>query len=383
MYRKDGLSVFIRLVLNDLKLLFKSFTIYIFFLILVLFYFTQFNPPSINAPLEPIDEMHFMYQKMLIDYKELINLEPDQRAFMKSVIEKMHQGGLDEKEPITKIKFKLSYEEYDELLEKLNTNLGGNTYYGKALRNNLLRVENNHETYALKGPTNNSSYEEKKDNFDLLIEKQSITEPYGRLFSEYLGITAGFLPVLISAFILTRDRRTQMQGLIYSKNISSLKYVLSKFFAVTIGVLLCYLVLATHMTVLFWRIGSFYGYGIDYCSFYKYTFAWILPTIIFSVSISMFLSIVFRNGIIAVLVQFFVWFSSLMPLYGDYRIIKPIIRYNLLSTYSEHRNWITSILINRIFITVLSIMLVLIASRIFSWRRRNKDVTLLNKLCNK
>lgn len=352
----------LQLVLKELKLQLKSITLYIFIAISFLFYFTQFNPPKINVPIEPIDEMHFMYQQMQSDYKAWVTLDSEQKAFFKSVIERMHPGGWDKVEPITKIKFDVKYKEYDKLLEELNTKLGGKTYYGKELREAFLKENFNKD---------NSTYEQRKSSFDSLLQNQSITQPYGRVFADYLGITAGILPLFLSAFVLTRDRRNQMHELIYGRNISSITYVVSKFIAISFLILICYLVLATHITIVFARLGSFYGYNIDYFAFYKYTIAWILPTILFSTALSMLLSIAFGNGIIAMPVQFIIWLLCLKPLSGGYEFFRPIIRYNLLTTYNEHSNWSVSICINRIFIFVAAILLIFAASSILSLKRTN------------
>jgi hypothetical protein len=165
-----------------------------------------------------------------------------------------------------------------------------------------------------------------------------------------------------------------MHELIYNRNISSLTYILSKFFAISFLVLLCYLIFATHATIVFAKLGSFYGYSIDYFAFCKYTFTWVLPTILFSTALSMLLSIAFGNGIIAMLVQLAIWLSCLFPLSGDYKFFKPIIRYNLLTTYNEHNSWVMSICVNRIFIFVLSILLIFAASKVFSLKRANKKI---------
>jgi ABC-type transport system involved in multi-copper enzyme maturation permease subunit len=353
------------LISKELKLQLRSITLYIFFAISFLFYLTQFNPPNINVPIEPIDEMHFMYQQMKSDYKSWITLDSEQKAYFKSVIEKMHQGGLDKTEPITKIIFDVNYQEYDKLLEQLNTKLGGKTYYGKQLREAYLKGNYNND---------NSTYEQRKKNFDLLLQNQSVTQPYGRVFADYLGLTAGILPLFLSAFVLTRDKRNQMHELIYSRNISSFTYVISKFIAVSFLVLICYLLLATHTTIVFAKLGSFYGYSIDCFAFYKYTFAWVLPTILFSTALSMLLSIAFGNGIIAMPVQLVIWLLCLSPLLGDYKFFKPIIRYNLLTTYNEYSSWSMSICANRIFIFAVSILIIFAASKVLSLKRTNKKI---------
>lgn len=487
--------MFLRLTIKELVQQLRSITFYLFLGIVLLFYFTQFSPPGADRPLEPLDETHFLYWKLLGDYQDgkIINdselkrlefikmtrpltdeekrqeaaaditLSPVQKEAVKRVIEKMNPGGTEKRENVANIRFQIGKEELDSLLEELHTSLGGMTYYGSSFRETLLSHENYYGGTDIKDPKDkmrilygmmkqhleegkvlsytlgfgksihlseeqkgfirkamaevlpsgsiedpelkfsvsfkrfvdimrdidsrlgggtyygdsmresfmhrSRTYEEARADFDVLLTKDRITRAFGRLFADYSGITAGFFPVFLAAFILTRDRRNKMHELIYSRSVSSFVYVSSKFAAVVFAVLLCYLVIATHATYVFAEIAGLYGYTIDYLAFYTHTFVWILPTVLFTAALSLLVSVAFGNGIMAIPVQLLLWFSSLMPLSGDYSLLKPILRFNDLGGYEKYRVWLDDILLNRAFYAGLSLLLLVLAAKVLSWRR--------------
>ncbi len=468
--------MFWMLTLKELKLIFKNITFYLFAIIVVLFYFSQYGesqPINTNKPLQPLSEMQFMYSKMLEDYHDgkLTNkalmkehsLNSSEKAAIKAALEKMNPGALEKKENILDIRFHISSDEYLALMQELDSSLGGHTYYYDAnAKTPLLSVENSygskeitdsHEKmkytcYQMKDSLvdgvihyyrlniiasrnlsveqkmlirnaidkilpngvldkNNPrflvsyneclsivkdldkqlgvntfektlkgenisiglTYEEALTEFQKLFGRDKLTNAYARCLSDYMGITAGFFPIFLAGFILTRDYRSRMHELIYSREVSSFVYVLSRFAAISIAVMLVYLGIAAHSTVVFVKLASIYGYTIDYLAFFKHILVWVMPTVLFTVSLGLLISILFRNGIVAVVIQLVLWFSSLMPLAGDYSLSKYIVRFNLVVNYEKYESYYAAIYINRLFFTLLAFILVAAASIILSWRR--------------
>jgi hypothetical protein len=253
------------------------------------------------------------------------------------------------------IELKVSYEEYLNIVRKLDKDLGGNTDYSDKNRKMILN--------------RSMTYEEALQEFNNIINKDKITNAYGRLFSDYMGIAAGFFPIFLSAFILTRDKRSRMYELVYSRSVKSHTYVLAKYTALVIVMFLGYLIAATHATVKFACFASQNNYIIDYFAFYKYTFAWILPTLMFTTAFGMLISIIFGNGIAAVPAQFILWITSLLPLGGNYALTKILIRFNTAGSYNNYIVWKNDIIINRIFYIILSLALVYIASMFLTLKR--------------
>jgi ABC-type transport system involved in multi-copper enzyme maturation permease subunit len=252
------------------------------------------------------------------------------------------------------LNFTISFEECLDMARELDGMLGVNQFEEAVTGKNHLR---------------NLTYEEAMNNFNKLFGGDKITNAYARYLSDYMGITAGFLPVFLAVFVLIRDKRSRMAELIYCREVSSYEYVFSKFAAVTLAVMLCYMGIAAHSTIVFADMAGIYGYNIDYLAFFKYSLAWVMPTALFTTAIGLLFTILFSNGIVAVAVQLVLWFISIMPLGGDYRLFKHIVRFNTVVSLEQYESWFPAIFTNRLFFTLLSFGLVATASAVLSWKR--------------
>lgn len=487
------------LTLKELKLIFKNVTFYLFIAVVILFYITQYGESvsvSTKKPVQPLSEMQFMYLKMVEDYHDgkltnkgllkayeivMMNsnipedvekrfdkandyvLNDKEKAALKSILDHMNPEWEKTEQNIFKIRFRVSAEEYRNLMKQLDASLGGYTYYyDENAKTPLLAVENSYGVkeitdpremmkstcYQLKtsiitgnvmyyrfhlginkhlndaqkllikeallkivpngvmdaenpsflisykecsaiireldnklgvdmfektleegGIHRSLTYEEAMADFKKLLGKDRLTNAYARCLADYMGITAGFLPVFLAGFVLTRDRRSRMDELIYSRPVSSYVYVMSKFLAISLAALICYLGIAAHSTFIFVKQANTYGYQIDNLAFFTHILTWVMPTVLFTTSLGLMLSVLFRNGIAAVVIQLILWFSSMMPLEGDYGLTKFIVRFNAVVPYEKYESWFSAIAVNRIFFTLISFGLAAAASAVLSWRR--------------
>ena len=383
--------MFWNLLKKEFKYIFKDITLYIFIVVVGLFYFTQFSPPKTTEDFKPIPpselkeklssgiykgygykditdpkkEIREVYMNLYRDYEEgyilkerlllntQVNLDDNQKQYLKEAMEKIapeeylnnNDEGL----------IKVSYEEYLNIVRDLDKKLGGSTNYSDKKR--------------LIGLSEPKTYEDAVKDYKDLLEKDKVTNAAAREFSDYMGITAGFFPVFLAAFILMKDKRSKMQELICSRNVSSYTYILSKYAALCVALLIPYLLFATHATVIFYNIGKFNNYDISILAFYKFTLWWIAPTIFFTTALGMLISVIFDNGIIAIPVQFILWINSIKTLGGDYSLSKFVIRFNTFGDYSNYIKWSSSIANNRIFYMIVSVVLILITSLIWSKKR--------------
>lgn len=367
----------VELIKKDIKYLFKNITLYIFFGIVLLFYFSQFasDLDKVN-PIKPepgqkyygsviitdkTEEMKEIFRSLNRDLgrgafqrngfiNKTVYLSSDQRSLLKDAADKIGTFKDD-----NDVDIKVNYDEYLKIVRELDKKLGRNTCYGDKYRQTVLY--------------RNMTYEEAVMEFNNLLNKDKLTNAYGRLFADYMGITAAFFPIFLSAFILTRDKRSKMHELIYSRSISSGIYIASKFIALVLSAFLIYLVSAFLATAKFSILAYQNSYNIDYLAFFKYTFAWILPTLMFTTAFGMFVSMIFNNGVYAIPLQFVIWMTSLMPLEGNYNLSKILIRFNTVGDYSKYILWKQEIIINRIFYVLISIALLFITALLLEWRR--------------
>lgn len=368
--------MFFQLLKKDLNYIFRNITLYLFVAIVVLFYSTQFLGDT-EAPVKPMpgqdyygsveikdktEEMKKVYQWLDIELNKgtitkhgFINKEVKLTEENKTKIKNALMALSDSKPNSSSIEIKVNYQEYLKIIRNVDKELGGKTNYGDRNRKYILYRE--------------MTYDEALEDFNNILSKDKYTNAYGRLFADYMAITAGIFPIFLSAFVLTRDKRSNMHELIYSRKVKSYIYIASKYITQVFAILVVYLLVATHATMKFSQIAIQNNYIIDNFAFFKYTFMWILPTIMFTTALGMFLSILFGNGLIAVPIQFLFWITSLIPLEGDYNLSKILIRFNSVGKYSNYIQWKNDIMLNRIFYVLLPFFIVLLAAMLLEWKR--------------
>ena len=365
---------------KELKHQFTSLTIIILIVSTFLFYYTQFIgdlkrdwvkpiPPRIDTEvlwekeesawtLNEEEVMKSIYENMKVDYEvgdtlkiKGINrvyerIDDEQKAVLKEAIEEFEDKY-----------FKITYYEFQNIRERVNLALGGNTVYSEEYYTSC---------FASKKP-----YEVEKAKYDAILKEDKVTNAYARLFADYIGIALGFFMVFVTAFTLVRDKRYGSDELIYAREVSSLKYVGGKYLADVLTAIIIVLLVAGHATWLFHGFSKITGDSISYTAFFKYTILWILPTIMFVASLSYVLQLIFDNGIVPIIIQFLFWMYSI-DIHNN-QITKYIIRFNEIALDSEFQPLEHTIFVNRIFYTLLSIVLLFVAVKLWDRKRGMVD----------
>lgn len=466
----------INLLKKDIKLSIKNIIFMICIVIIFIVYITQCLPSKWYYYAAPMDEMHMFYAVMKDDYKNghtqrydsinEIKLSKESKKVLGDNIKLMNPN-VKENEEIEKVDFHISYEDYQNALDKLNKSLGGISYYDARCRNffymyylssafgtkflsdkgaiisrmetylaNIIKdgkFEKYYQYYSktIKLTTNqideltsihtrmlnerhkdlsinelyekynnwyqyideileyntafgekyryyalqvNNSINEALDKYESIRDKEKVTNAYARYYSDYFSILAGILPAFIGAFILIEDRRWKMHEFIYPRVITSLEYVFSKFFSISILFMICFYILSGISTYLFIQFGIKYCLNIDIFAFFKYTTFWVMPTVLITTALSMLFSVLFRNGVMAIMLEIIIFFLSAQSLIGDYPIWKPIIRFNEIGLVNIYKDNFSDIIMNRIFITLASFVLIIITSKLFSIMRSGRYI---------
>lgn len=310
-----------------------------------------------NSNLSPTEEMNKiknylendLQSQSILSYGITEDIKPlpaEARTKIESILETIDEG-----EP--------GVEQYNITREKLNgldQIAGGNTIYGEKWRQILVREELYYQ----------QSLEELNNKLD-----QGLTSSYGRLFADYLGITAGFFPIFIGAFLLNRDKRTGMEELIRARNVNPYFYVGGKIIAVFFILGTFYFLISLIPTINFYQISLENGWDFNWFGFSKYVGLWILPGLLIVLSATAFVSEITGSPLVAVGIQLIWLFQSMMPLKGDYSLAKYIIRFNSSGSHELYNNVWTSILSNRLFYLGLSLVLIFLTAKI--WQK--KEIT--------
>ena len=121
------------------------------------------------------------------------------------------------------------------------------------------------------------TYEEALEEYNQTINQDKVTDGFARLFCDYMGLALGLYPVFLVVIIWMKDRMSNATELIYSRNISSTKLLLSRYLAGITMVLIPVLLLSLESLVPLISFGAKNGIQIDCFAYIKYIVWWLLP----------------------------------------------------------------------------------------------------------
>ena len=255
----------------------------------------------------------------------------------------------------------LSYDKFVELMEEADDILGGGSKYGAANRKQNAVVP--------------MTYEDALEEYQALIKKDKLSGGYARLFSDYMVIFLGIVPVFLAVTRILRDRRAQVQELIYTRKSSSIVIVGSRFLAMLVMLLIPVLVISVIPLAQCIGYGSTAGVTVDFFAFVKYCFGWLVPTIMTALAVGMFLTEL-TDTALAVLVQGAWWFvsvfSSMQDIRGGMYGWNLIPRHNTELNWSEYHDGFSQLMANRIFYVALALVLVALTIVIYSQKRKGR-----------
>lgn len=262
------------------------------------------------------------------------------------------------------IPIKITYEEYKEKVKQIDKVLGG--MYGETSLQGLQRTN---------VPI---TYEEKLAEYNAFINEDKITGAYARLFCDYMSIIAGMLSVFVPAAFLMRDKRAKVRELIFSRDISSAKYIIMRYTAVVVMLVLPFLILSIIPSMQLIEFAMKNNLPVDIFAFAKYIIAWLLPTLMTTTAVA-FILMTLTDTPIAIAVQFLWCFLNLLGgFFGalasgtgqliDYGSL--IIRHNSIGHLQIFKDNFTQLATNRIFYVVLSFALVALTIFIYEQKRR-------------
>lgn len=259
--------------------------------------------------------------------------------------------------PVINIPESLTYERFTELMTEADKIIGGGSYYGqKEISRFYSRVP--------------KTYEEALAEYNHLIYDEKVTGAYARLFCDYAGIDLAVMPVFVAAALVSLDRKFRMSDLIYSRKISSVKLVFTRFAA-----LVAVMLIPVAVTVVMANVSVSSRYPdvtADMLAIPKLAAVWLVPNVLLAAAVGMFVTEI-SSPILAVFVQGAWWMASLTSaneLTGEISLFTLICRHNSLYKYEAFERTLNLFTFNRIFYTVLSLVLVCLTAAVYELKRR-------------
>ncbi len=232
--------------------------------------------------------------------------------------------------------------------------LGGNT--GFELKRNI--------SYT------HGSLENALENYEYIEKHEGIGFAYARLIADYMGICAGLMPILLSAFAFDFKGRKGNE-MIMSKGVGSGKLVCSKVLGVIIPYCVLFLGICVYDTIVFNCAEIKAGGATNYYACFFYFFFWLLPTLMIAAALPLFLSVLFNNGMIAAFLSVLGMFWSLANRSEVYYFFQPVIRFNEFGKTERFFELLPQIAFNRVFIIISSIILMFFTVHVLEYRRRH------------
>lgn len=276
-------------------------------------------------------------------YKE-VRLTERKKAEMEEILQELSQA-------------ELTYERFRELMAQADKIIGGGSKYSSDyLIGNFSRVPR--------------TYEDALAEYEDFISKDKIMGGYARLFCDYMGIEASMFPVFLGVALCLKDRRSNMEKLVFQRNISSSKMILVRFAALVFMAAVPVFMMAIHGTMQTMEIYT--GYDLDKLAFFKYTAMWILPNILFALAVGMFLTELTGTAI-GILAMGLCWvlsvFASAGQLTGNITRFVLVVRHNSSMKAEAFFSHYDSFIFNRIFFTAAALLLILLTIVVFEKER--------------
>ena len=187
-----------------------------------------------------------------------------------------------------------------------------------------------------------------------------------------MGIILGILPVFVTATRMLRDKRAQMQELIYSRGASSGMVMGARYAALVFMHMIPVLILSLLPTISCITAGI-EDVQLDYLAWLKYDLGWLLPMVMIVVAVGMLCTELTETAL-AVLVQAVWWFMSVMTgasaMNGGRYGWNLIPRHNTELNYAGFAEDFGQLAMNRILYAVLALLL--LALTIFIYEKKRK-----------
>lgn len=252
----------------------------------------------------------------------------------------------------------LTYERFRELMNEADKIIGGGSDYSD---------ENLIENFSLVPKT----YEDVLAEYETFINDDKITNSYARLYCDYMGIVLAILPVFVAVSLSALDRKSRMEQLAYSRKISSVRIIFTRFAALMVTMIIPVIITAVIANV---TVNKLYPDNTkDNLAFLKYAVIWLIPNIMSATAVGMFVTEI-TSSMLAIFVQGVWWFTSIFAgsgsLTGNIGKFTFVLRHNSLYDRNVFMNCHDNFIFNRVFFAIAALAGVMFTASVYEMKRR-------------
>ena len=259
------------------------------------------------------------------------------------------------------IRENLSYEEFEQVMEKACEIVGSGSYYEKSF-------------YERRGVVA-LTYEDALEHYRELCEEDRVSGAQMRLFCDYASIFLAILPVFVGVSACLKDKRAKAAELIRSRSVSGAALIGCRYLA---NVVMCFVPVL--LCALLMQMPCVYAAGqagiqADILAFVKYSFLWLLPVIMVVLGAA-FLITEATETILAIPVLLAWAFGSVFSaatLMGDFGW-KLVTRWNTFGSYGRYAEELGQLYRNKGMYMALAVILVLLTVAVYEKKRRKGEM---------
>lgn len=255
----------------------------------------------------------------------------------------------------------VSFDRFKEIMEEVSRLIGRNSYFSRTMLT-LYYLGNDMEDTPITEQQHREFY-----------EGDRVTGAFARYYCDSISLVILFLPAFVIIDLMLRDKKRKMQSLISPRTISSTKLICIRYAAAVCMTMLPVLILPIKSLFVLMRYCRSIGVQGDVLAFAKYTLAWILPTVMLVMAMSLLVTVLMENYT-AILLTGLMWLVCRPSVDkiagGNYGLFDLIIRHNTLKGYGRMMENIQMLALNRICITVMAFGLVGLSVLIYSVKRK-------------
>lgn len=355
---------------------------------------------------KPLNKAEFVYFELVSDYKKGITticgkpegtgwrgshtriLNNTERGYFLEVIKKINPA-YKASEKMAGVHINMSYNDIKPYLYGLEEKLHIYSIYYTGMNdpgyfNGVKYVYDNSPYFKYKNYTkrfHNKKYKEALKDFNLTYNN-GISNGYAYMVLNNLAVIIGAIAIIYSFMSYAEEKQSGINGYIYTGNINSVKYIIFKYLADIVPLMVLSIIysLLGAACFIYWNYKFNYGYNISIFPFLIKTPLIIFPVILIITATGHFLGIVFQSGMITVIIQFILFYLSMNYGLGNKFSLSLLIRYNYFDDYSLYKDYPVNVILNRIIIILLSIILTGFAVMLFNYRREYGRIIILNSV---
>ncbi|MGN0291546.1 MAG: ABC transporter permease [Lachnospiraceae bacterium] len=218
------------------------------------------------------------------------------------------------------------------------------------------------------------TYEDAVKDYEDFCKVDKITGAYMRLYCDYAGLMMAILPMFLGVTRCLRDKRADVDSVIYAKEVSSGVVIASRYLANVCMAFIPVVVIGFFLQLPFCYHANTLGVTPDYLAFLTYPIIWLLPEIMIVMALAFFLTEL-TDKIIGVFVQIFWMLAdefSTDILVGDFGM-KLGVRWNTLGETSSYLAQKQALYFNRGVYTIIAVVFVIVTVFIYEKKRREGE----------